>query len=84
MSKFAYLDKGGVLHITAKEETAKEYSRNGRVIATELPASGGYPLVGNEEILVYNETTMKLDGGSPETLESAKYPQLTQLYRECR
>lgn len=84
MKKFAYLDKGGVLHITANEEIARKYSRNGIVVETEHPARGGYPVVADEEILVYDETTMKLDGGSPDTLDSELYPQLAELYRQCR
>lgn len=84
MKKFAYLDKGGVLHITVNEQTAKEYSKSGKVVETELPASGGYPVVADEEILVYSETKMKLEATSPETLDATMYPQLAELYKQCR
>lgn len=83
MSKFAYLDKGGILHISASEKTAKEYSKTGKVVKTEHPAGGGFPLVAGESIIVYSETVMKKDAKG-EPLDASMYPQLAELYRKCK
>lgn len=83
MTKFAYLDKAGILHITGNKKTAKEYCGRGKVVETEHPAGGGYPEVGGEEIIAYSETRMKLDA-KDELLDVSKYPSVAELYRKCR
>lgn len=83
MTKFAYLDKGGILHISGNESVAKEYSRNGKAVKTEHPAGGGYPIVNGEEIIAYSETKMKLEAKG-ELLNPAKYPTVAELYRKCK
>lgn len=83
MEKFAYLDKGGILHISGNESIAREYSGNGKVVKTEYPAGGGYPEVGGEEIIVYSETVMKLEAKG-EPLDASQYPTLSELYRKCK
>ena len=83
--KYAYLDKGAILHISESEETAKKYAKlNGKVVPTEIPAEHGYPVVGGEEIIVYSETEMKTDAGSDGCLDASKYSELSKLYSKCR
>ena len=44
--KYAYLDKGAILHISESEETAKQYAKySGKVVPTEIEAEHGYPVV---------------------------------------
>ena len=82
--KYAYLDKAGILHITEKEETAKKFSKTGKVVATEVEADHGYPLADGEEIIVYSPTEMKWEAKGPAIEEAeAKYPALAALYRQC-
>ena len=82
--KYAYLDKGNILHISKSEETAKKFSKTGKVVETEYPASHGYPLADDKEIIVYSPTEMKWEAKG-EAIEEAetKYPALAALYREC-
>lgn len=83
--KYAYLDKGAILHISESEETAKQYAKySGKVVPTEIPAEHGYPVVDGEEIIVYSETEMKLDATSEGSLDASKYSELSKLYGKCR
>ena len=79
--KFAYLDKGGILHVSGSYDTAKNYSANGVVVETTVKAEHGYPVVDREQIIVYNEKTMKItaDGDKLEPI-----PVLAMLYSQCR
>lgn len=79
--KYAYLDKGGILHVSASYDTAKQYSKNGVVVETEVKAEHGYPIAGGQQIIVYNEETMKVhaDGDKLEPI-----PVLAALYSQCR
>lgn len=83
--KYAYLDKGAILHISESEETAKQYAKySGKVVPTEIEAEHGYPVVNGEEIIVYSETEMKTDATSDGCLDAAKYSELSKLYSKCR
>ena len=79
--KFAYLDKGGILHVSGSYDTAKNYSANGVVVETTVKAEHGYPVVNGEQIIVYNEETMKItaDGDKLEPI-----PVLAMLYSQCK
>lgn len=81
MKKFAYIDKKEIMHVVEKKETAKEYSKNGKVVETEIPAKNGFPLDENGEgVIVYSPYVMKLDahGSKIEPI-----PTLAELYKEC-
>lgn len=85
MKKFAYLDKAGILHVVKDKETAEKYCAGGKVVETEVEAKGGYPMAmyrGHlEEIIVYDEETMKVDARS---LKIEAIPELAELYKACR
>lgn len=84
MKKFMYIDKTGILHIVSSKEGAEKNSANGKVIETEYPAEGGYPVAEvngiKEEVIVYDEEHMKVSA-------RGKYidviPELAELYRQC-
>lgn len=81
MKKFAYIDKAGIMHITKDMQTAISYAQKGTtVIETEVEASGGYPVVKGEEIIVYSPEVMKIDaqGGKIKVI-----PELAELYKKC-
>lgn len=90
MTGFAYLDKGNILHVVSSRETAEEYSKNGTIVETEIPFSGGYPEIGGEGIIVYSETEMTFGeenpDGTPKMINNPerKYPHLAALYAECK
>ena len=79
--KYAYLAKGGILHVSGSYDTAKNYSANGVVVETTVKAEHGYPVVNGEQIIVYNEETMKItaDGAILKPI-----PVLAELYKQCR
>lgn len=83
MTKYAYLDKAGIMHVVAKKDTAKEYSKTGKVVETEIEANHGYPVADGEEIIVYAEDDMRLSAEG-DKLDAGKYPQLAELYRACK
>ena len=84
MINFAYIDKGGILHVTGNKKTAEEYCKFGKVVETGIACGGGYPVATyhgkEEEIIVYNETDMRLDAHG----EKVIFPHLAALYTECR
>lgn len=80
--KFAYLAEGGILHITKNIDDATEFADEGTtVVPTEFPAEHGYPVVNGEQIIVYDEETMKItaDGATLKPI-----PALAELYKQCR
>ena len=81
MKKFAYIDKGGIMHVVKEEKTAKEYSANGKFVETEIDAANGYPVVHGKAVIVYSEEHMKhtAKGKQIEII-----PELAELYRKCR
>ena len=81
MKKYAYIDKGGIMHVVGSADTAKEYSVNGKVVETEIEAKYGYPL--NDEgigVIVYSPEEMKLD---TEAEAIAQIPALSELDKAC-
>lgn len=85
MKKYAYLDKAGIMHIVEERATAAKYSANGKVVETDLPANGGYPMGmfrGRiHEIIVYDEETMKIEARG---VKIPVIPELAALYEECK
>lgn len=85
MKNFAYLDKAGILHVVEGKETAEKYSMNGKVIETEITAKGGYPTAmyrdHMEEIIVYDEETMKVEARG---MKIEVIPELAELYAACK
>lgn len=86
MIKYAYLDKAGIMHVVSDEKTAKEYSKTGKCVKTEIKATGGYPVAYVEEIkredevIVYSGTDMKIDAHGARIKPIAE---LAALYDEC-
>ena len=83
--KYAYLDNGNILHISKSEETAKKFSKTGKVVETDYPAEHGYPLADEKEIIVYGPAEMKWEAKG-DAIEDAgvKYPALSKLYEACK
>ena len=86
MKKYAYLDKGGILHVSASKKTAQEYSANHQVVETEHPADHGYPVHNGEEVIMYAEDEAYIHGnvGDGKRLNLEKAPELVALYRACK
>ena len=80
MAKYAYIDRGGILHIVEKPKTAREYAA-GPVIPTHHTAAHGFPTIDGEQVIVYSETVMKHDANG-EAMEPS--PELVALYRSCK
>ena len=82
MKKYAYIDKGGIMHVVAKLDTAKEYKAlKTHVIETEIEAAHGYPVVNGKQVIVYDEDCMKYDAKGKKIEPIAE---LAELYRKCR
>jgi hypothetical protein len=45
MAGFAYFDQYGIFHVVDDEATAKQYARNGKYVATDVPHEYGYPTI---------------------------------------
>ena len=61
---YAYLDKGNILHVVEKEETAKESAKNGFYMATDLKSLHGYPYEGGDDIVVYSLNEAYIEGNA--------------------
>ncbi len=85
MKNYAYLDSAMIMHVVKDEKTAKDYCEHGNIVPTEIPCGGGYPIVGNDEIIVYSETEMKFDAHGKLIKDAEKkYPHISALYKVCR
>lgn len=78
---YAYLDKGGILHVSKNYETARTYSKNGIIVETGVEAEHGYPLHSGKQIIVYGPEEMKVtaDGADIDIV-----PELAKLYNKCK
>ena len=54
MKNYAYIDRQGIMRIVSKEETAKQYAANGKVISTAIECKNGTPAI-------YNKATKALN-----------------------
>ena len=78
---FAYISRGGIMHITEDMQTAIDMALKGtRVVETQFEHKFGYPVVNGEGIIVYSPDEMKVDGGGEKI---AVIPELARLYGEC-
>lgn len=69
MKKFAYIDFGGVLHITKHEATAKSHAKGGKYIETYVRAQHGYPVDDDgKAFVVYEDGTEKHERELPENV----------------
>lgn len=78
---YAYIDKGGIMHIVENFNTALDYvGDSNKMVETEIEYAHGYPVVNGEQVIVYGPEDMKLDAneGNIEPI-----PVLAALYKEC-
>ena len=79
---YAYIDKGGIMHVTDERVSGERNSANGKILEVDMPCSGGYANVGGEEIIVYSEDVMKLSANGKALDEPIK--ELAELYRKLK
>lgn len=88
MKKYAYIDRQGIMRIVSKEETAKQYSKNGKVATTELTDKNGVPSMFNKATRVEAEVWVFAVGEAyfeprqrqGEELRVKKYPELLDIF----
>ena len=81
MKKFAYLDKVGIMHTVEKMETAVEFCKKGKVVATEIKSAHGFPLdKEGRGVIVYGPEEMKLEADKKNI---TPIPELAALYKQC-
>ena len=81
--KYAYLDRGNILHVSASKSIAAQYSKNSRVIETELPAKNGFPVAGGQKVFMYSPGEMYIGGNDRSGKQAAPedVPELAKLYK---
>lgn len=85
--KFAYVDKGNVLHVTVSEDSAKEYSKHGKYVETTIPSQFGYPVVPYddklEQIIVYGLDEAYVEGNRTDgkKVDLTIYHEVYDLYK---
>ena len=81
---FAYIDKGGVLHVVEKRKTAEEYATK-KVVETEVPFAHGYPLHEGQDVTMYSLTEAYIGGNakSGAKVDVEEIPEIAALYRAC-
>lgn len=81
---YAYIDKGGILHVVEKFETAKEYAA-GKVVETEVPFSHGFPLHEGQDVTMYGLEEAYIGGnaGSGKKVDPQEIPEILALYQAC-
>ena len=77
---YAYIDKGGIMHMVADPNTAIEAIGRGKIVLTDIPCKYGYPIVNGEQVIVYGPEDMKLDANEANI---EPIPALAELYRQC-
>lgn len=82
MIKYAYIDKGGTLHIVEKKKTAEEYSVNGKVVETEIPAERGFPTLKGEGIIVYSPEDMRFNSNGGKISPVKEFADLYMALKE--
>ena len=83
---YAYIDKAGILHVVAERKTAEEYAA-GKVVETNLPFSGGYPLHGSKDVTMYSEDLAYLGGNARsgrKVVPEEDIPEILALYKSCK
>mgnify|MGYP004539025695 FL=1 len=83
---YAYIDKGGILHVVETRKTAEEYT-TGKVVETEVPCEHGYPLHEGKDVTMYSLDTAYIGGnarlGSGRRVFMNKIPEIVALYKAC-
>lgn len=82
---YAFIDKGGVLHVVESTQDAERNSTNGKVIETDIESKHGYPTVNGKQIVIYSVNECyedaNRDGGVKLDTERV-YPALAELYKD--
>ena len=55
MKNYAYIDKQGILRVVSGEETARQYTANGKVVETTVPCKNGTPTLYNKALKAVEE-----------------------------
>ena len=86
MKQYAYIDRGGILHVSASKKTAQDYSANRKVVETAYPADHGWPLWDGKEVVMYADDEAYINGnaGDGKRLNLEKAPELVALYQACK
>lgn len=88
MRKYAYIDKGGILHVVERQIEAKKYSKDGRYVITEIATKHGYPLVkkgrNETEIVVYSLEEAYINGNRTDgtKVDLYNYPVIKEIYEQ--
>ena len=77
---YAYIDKGGIMHVTDERVSGERNSANGKIIETPMLCSGGYPNINGQEVIVYSETEMKVD----DKMLEVPISELAELYSKLK
>ena len=82
MTKYAYVDKGGILHVVKNREDAETYkNEKSKIVEVEMETYQGYPTHEGKGVWVYSPTEMKWSNKSAPMEEPI--PELAELYNEC-
>ena len=81
---YAYIDKGGILHVVESRKTAEEYA-TGKVVETEVPCEHGYPLHEGKDVTMYDLETAYIGGNalSGARVKMTEIPEIVALYKAC-
>lgn len=88
MRKYAYIDKGGILHIVEKQIDARKYSKDDRYVITEIESKHGYPVVKKgkttTEIVVYSLKEAYINGNRTDgvKVDLYNYPVIKEIYEQ--
>ena len=77
---YAYIDKGGIMHVVENIKTAEKYKAKGSIIETNIEASHGFPVVGENQIIVYAPDKMKIHATDEDIIV---VPKLAEIYKIC-
>ena len=84
--RYAYIDKGGILHIADNKETAVEYAKKGtKVVETVLTNRMAQPYFNGTTIFVYSPDDMRVacEGYGAAGKAIDPIPELADLYIAC-
>lgn len=88
---YGYMSNSGVLHVVADRKSAKENSRNGKIVETSIPNEGGYPIVsvGNGDtssLIVYLEGDAFIHGNSKSghAVSLSNYSEVHELFNAVK
>lgn len=83
MTNYAYIDKIDLLHIIENEEHAKQFAKNGKVVATDFPCKDSYPVIREwRKVWCYGIGKAYWDNSQTygEVIPLVSYPELLELY----